>query len=145
MDSYGRAFMAEVAAAAIGGPLDIATAPVVHLAQAPFTPGPNVALADITEATFDGYAAKSIAGFGPPILLPNGSVGANISTVLSWTPTGSMTPNTIAGWLVQDHAGNMVSNGAFTPPVLLSGAGTNLSFVWGFSLTGGPFTSTQLP
>jgi hypothetical protein len=144
-DSFGGPFVAECVAAAITGPLAIATPATVHLAQAPFTPGPSVTLAGITEATFDGYSDKTITSFGTVQNLGGGSWGCNSGTVTSWTPTGSTTPNTIAGWVVVDHAGNMVSNGAINPPQVLDGATTTLALVWGFALTGGVFTSTVLP
>lgn len=144
-DSVGNAFMGEVVSATIGGPLSVATAPVVHLAQAPFTPGPSVTLAGITEATFDGYAAKPLTGYGTPHLLSNGTYAVDATPILAWVPSGSVTPNTIAGFVVVDHAGNMVSNGSINPPVVLAGPTTTLSIVYGFGLQPGSYTSTVLP
>ncbi len=145
MDSPGNAFLAEAAAALQAGILTMTAFAKIHLLQAPFTPGPNVTLASSTEATFDGYAAVSFTGYETPHIQPNGNWSFNAAPAATWTPTGSMTPNTIGGWMVVDHAGNMVSCGAINPPVAITGPTTPFSMVWGMALAPWSFTSTILP
>lgn len=145
VDAYGNAFLGEAIAAINAGPLAIASPVTIHLAQSPFTAGPGVTLASITEATFDGYAAKTITGYTSTVFEADQTAQVLGNDVLSWTPSGSMTPNTIGGWVAVDHAGNMVNNGAIIPAVLLSGPSTALSMVWGYGIRPGNTTATILP
>lgn len=78
----------------------VASSAEVHLFAAPFSgpidPGPS----DFTEATFDGYAAITIASFAGPYSLQGGSAEVdfgNFSWVLLATPTVG---NTIYGYWV---------------------------------------------
>jgi hypothetical protein len=145
MDSPGNLFLEEAALAIQSGPLTTTSLAKIHLLQAPFTPGANVTLAGSTEATFDGYAPITFSGFEVPHIQPNGNYSFNAAPAATWTPTGSTTPNTIAGWMVTDHAGNMVSCGAITPNVNIAGPSNPFSMVWGMAMAPWSFTSTILP
>lgn len=144
-DSVGNAYLLEALSAVTAGPLTTTAFPTVHLAQSPFTPGIGVTLGTITEATFDGYAAKSLSGWGISHLNGSNNVVSDATPLLTWTPSGSMTSNVIAGFVMVDHAGNMVSNGAILPNVTLDGPTTTLSLVVGVSLSPGSYTVTVLP
>jgi hypothetical protein len=145
MDSPGSAFLAEELAALLAGILSTPSFPLVHLAAASFAPGPGLDPSTLTEATYDGYAAKLLTGWGTPHLVASGNVVVDATPVLGWTPTGSLTPNTIYGWWVIDHAGNLVSSGLLPAPVLLHGTATTLSFVFGLGQGPWNYTTTVLP
>lgn len=144
-DVPGQAFLLEALNNLVGTILGGSNFPVVHLAQAPFTPAVNTTLADITEATFDGYASKTITGYDTPHMVPTGQAVVQATPLLSWTPTGSTTPNTIAGFVVVDHAGNVVSCGKFPAPITVTGPTTPVAFVWGLGTAPWNYTSTVLP
>lgn len=86
---------------AVGAPLAGA---IAHLYQAPVGTSPLVVLADFTEATFDGYAASAALTWGAV-----GTDTVNLADVtaqeVEWVPTGTVTPNTIAGVYITDAAG----------------------------------------
>jgi hypothetical protein len=92
-------------------------------------PQPTSLPGDFTPATFDGYADISIAAWGTPHLLQNGQVAVAPATPLTFTPTGSTTPNTITGYILLDAAGALIQAENFVPPITLSGPTTTLQFV----------------
>jgi hypothetical protein len=145
MDSPANAFLVEAFDALLMVPFNPPNYPVMHLAAAAFAPGPALNPGTLTEATFDGYAAQPAAGFGTPHLVANGNVIMDFTPAYTWTPTGSTTANTIFGWWVMDHAGNLVSSGLLPTPVLLHGAGTTLSIVYGIGVAPWNYTSVVLP
>lgn len=136
------------AAAAIGADtatLGAGTDLVVHLAVAPFTPGPNLTLGDLTEATFTGYGSlgsSSIATVGRDpatgayvITLPDPAGGWRFKATATVSP-----PQTASGWyVVNSDSGALVMADLLPTPITLTGAGdevilgtVNASLVPGF-------------
>lgn len=104
-------------------------APTVHLVSAPFTPTPLSDYTTFTEATFDGYAAKTVTSWGTEHLDPLGQYIMTNANVLAWTPTGNTTSNTIYGYYLLASNGDQVQAEVFAAPVLLHGVGTTLDLV----------------
>lgn len=80
----------------------------VRLYQNNYTPAPGggFTLATFVQATFDGYADQDLDAWGVPALV--GSAGYVEHAVVTWTPTGTTTPNTIYGYVVYDPTDNTV-------------------------------------
>lgn len=147
MDVPGNAFLAEVAAAVIAGPLLVseAVAPILHLASAIFTPGPTLTPASFTEATYEGYATVLMQAWPAPVLTPNGNVSVNASNIAVFQPTGTTTPNTIYGWWLQDHAGNVVCCNTFPTPIVMDSPANQIALVVGWAVGPWSYTYTLLP
>lgn len=100
----------------------------VRLYRSTLTPGKGTTLANLVaaEATFDGYAAKTLTmdtGF------INGAQQAVAeSQLLVWTPTASVTPNTIGGLWSDDGTGAVII-WPLPAPVALAGPTTTLKVV----------------
>jgi hypothetical protein len=111
------------------------TTPKVHLYTALANPiGPFSVLADFTEATFGGYAAKT-ALFGAPYINGAGQAVTD-SPLLQWQPTNSTTPNTILGFYVTDSAGaQLLWCGPLPTPVSLASPSDALPLVLQFALS----------
>jgi len=122
------------AAAADTAYLAAATAMHVHLAAAPFTPGLDLDLGTLTEATFTGSAAKS-AGTGAQPVSFDVPTGFEIITVKepaggwSWVCTVDPgAPETIHGWYITDTADAvLLGSGLLEGPVTIDAAGQGLS------------------
>lgn len=98
----------------------------VHLLQTMTTVTELTTLADLTpnEATFDGYAAKTVAALLAAYLDPAGGASTMVPTQ-DFTATDGTVPNTITGWWIQDTATppNLWLCGTFTTPIVISAAG----------------------
>jgi hypothetical protein len=105
----------------------ITTAPgsTVHLFQNNVVPTPANVVADFTEATFDGYAAKSVTVMFGPARYADGSF--QVFAFEQWQMTGSTTPNTVYGAYILDPAGNLLLAARFTAPVPMVDAFSNIS------------------
>jgi hypothetical protein len=104
------------------------TAPVpkVHLIAEQFNPNINLDPTTLTEATFDGYAAATCDVWGTNHSDPT-QQAVFTSGVLSWTPTGNTTANTIYGYYLVTGVGDVVQMGLLPAPVFLQGVGTTLA------------------
>lgn len=122
------------AAAADTAFLADAVANKVHLAMAAFTPGLDLPLGSLTEATFTGSAALS-AGTGAQPVSFDVPTGFEIITVKepaggwSWVCTVAPgAPETIHGWYLTDNAGAVLyGSGLLDAPVTIDDAGQGLS------------------
>jgi hypothetical protein len=107
-----------------------ANPPKVHLAMANFTPSPALTLGNLTEATFQGYAAI-LAQVGAQQLFVDPATG--FQTVQLVPPLGGWhfcttgltgLPQTIFGWFVSDNGGTVIyGSGLFTTPFNLTASG----------------------
>lgn len=100
----------------------------LRLYQSTLVPGTQTTLADLVtaEATFDGYAAKTLVtdtGF-----INGNSQAVAESQLLVFIPTGSVTPNTIGGAWTDDGTGAM-EIWPLLAPVSLAGPTNALKFV----------------
>lgn len=117
--------------------LGSATACKVHLIAAPFTPGPMTDLADLTEATFTGSAAKA-AGTGTQQI--GNAPGTGLRWVQMLEPAGGWTfkctaapssPETVYGWVLTDGAGTTTWFSALLPdPVVIADVGDTVAIPW---------------
>jgi phage-related tail fiber protein len=107
-----------------------ATALKLHLLSAPFTPGPGTDLGSLTEATFDGYAAKT-AGTGTQQAFRDPITGQ--LTVQMLEPAGgwhfqcngaTALPQTIYGYCLTNGAGSVTYGSALLPtPIVITASG----------------------
>jgi hypothetical protein len=111
--------------APLAGLLDGAT---VRLYQSALTPGQGTTLANLVaaEATFDGYAAQTLAMDTGYINGANQAVAE--SQLLVWTPTGSVASNSIGGAWSDDGTGAIII-WPLDAPVSLAGPTTTLKIV----------------
>lgn len=106
------------------------TAMHVHLAMAPFTPGPTRVVGDFTPATFTGSTAKN-AGTGTQQTFVDAISGARVIQLLEpaggwhWLCTAiTNLPQTIYGYYVTDTADtDLYGCVAFTTPIILTASG----------------------
>jgi hypothetical protein len=121
----------DILTAFIANGLDAAgpTHTMVKLAKAPFSPTPTSDPTTFTEADFDGYAAKTVAAWAAPYLNGDGAAETIGTSVLTWSPTGSVTPNLIYGYWLMLGNGDYGGGEAFGTPVSLNGPTTALSMV----------------
>lgn len=73
-----------------------------------FVPGPNTVLADITEATFSGYAAVVTANWGQPFLNPQGFVEVDAPSA-QFNHNGGAIVESVFGYYVTDAGGALVT------------------------------------
>lgn len=96
----------------------------VHLFKTNVTPSPGMALGDLVEADFTGYAASAAITWAPAGFLPDGTaaVAGDAKTfAVGATPT---VLNTIYGWYVTDGAGTtLLFARKLDAAVVLSAAG----------------------
>jgi len=121
------------AAAADTAYLAAATAMHLHLAQNAFTPGLELVLGDLTEATFTGSAALN-AGTGAQPVGFDVATGFEIILVKepaggwTWTCTVAPTPEeTIYGWYLTDTADAvLLGSGLLDNPLTINTVGQTL-------------------
>lgn len=108
---------------AIKGPVDGQS---VRLYTNNINPTVTTVLGDLVEATFDGYAAIVLAmtfGYVDPSSTPYTQ-----SQLLDWTMTGSVTPETVYGYWVDDGT-DVLMVALFDAPIGMVGIGSVLSGV----------------
>lgn len=104
-----------ITADAIAGTL---AANKVALYQSNTIPSPARPLSDYTEATYDGYAKKSVT-WSAPTRSDDGFIEV-VGVIAEFRPTGSVTPNSIYGVLLVDTTGAILYGAArFDDPVPL--------------------------
>lgn len=141
------AFLHEVINAIVANVLNVSTNHAkVHLAVAPFAPTRTSTPASFTEATFSGYAAISVTGYGTAHEDTNLQwlVNANTPTV-SWTPTASTVQNDIVGYWIDDPAGNVVAAEAFGQSYPMHGVTNTLALTVGIAAAPWKYTAEVAP
>jgi hypothetical protein len=93
------------------------------------TPNDSTAWADVTEATYDGYAPQALVL--PTATLDTVSGSEGMCDLQTWTPTGSVTPNVIVGIVYTDNAvgGNVLGIDLLPSPAGLEGVDTGFGSV----------------
>jgi hypothetical protein len=100
----------------------------VHLFQNDMVPTTASIIADFTEATYDGYAALSTPYGGGPYRETDGSF--TIESSLSFSMTGSVTPNIIYGAYQLDSTGaNLIFAKRFDNPIAMVDAFSHILIV----------------
>lgn len=104
---------------AVGGDLNGAK---VGLYTNVHQPSKGTLLADLTQATYTGYALVAIATWGAPFLDPIGNP-TMVGNHIQFQPTDGAVPNTITGWFIVDSAGtDLLIACALPTPVVLADA-----------------------
>jgi hypothetical protein len=100
------------------------------LIAAPFTPTRTLAIASLTEATFNGYARKSLGNSTVTFTSSDGNDYLQFAEEV-FTPTGSSTPNTIYGWFLIGGSDSVTVTAAevITPAITLNSTSTSLTVV----------------
>jgi hypothetical protein len=101
----------------------------VFLFQNNITPTPSIVLADLVEATFDGYAPKANVQYGAAFLNDAGQAQITEDLVNTWTMSGPVTPNTVYGYYITDAAGILVCVERFDQPQEMAGVGDTIQFI----------------
>lgn len=78
--------------------------------------GPSTVLADLTEADFSGYAAKTITALLPTYIDPDGGASAQIATQ-QFQHNGGVVSNICYGFYVLEDGGGLILVGKFDAPV----------------------------
>jgi hypothetical protein len=115
----------------------------VHLAQAPFNPTATSDPTTFTEATFTGYAMKSVAAW-EVAYLSGQSAKTNGTAVLSWTPTDSLMPNSIGGYWIIGGNGDYLGGEAFPVPLNIIGPSTPVNLVPAYGVAPPNFSATVI-
>lgn len=92
----------------------------LRLYQNDYTPTPATVLADLTAATYSGYAAEAIA-FAGPVIGSDGKIRL-VSVGALFQPTSSTVTNTVFGWYITNTGGTvLLAAGRFESPVPMMG------------------------
>jgi len=105
------------------------------------SPGPNLTMANLTEASYDGYARQQVGAWTEPYLSSDGQ-NAVIDGALHFRPSDSSFPQTMLGALYGSSSvsggGNLIMIDPFPAPgVGLLGPNNVLSYVPEFELPAG--------
>lgn len=105
------------------------------LCKAPFTPTVNLAIADITEANYSGYARQ---GLGTTTTTFTGGDGKEYVefTTLRFQPTDTVTVNTVYGLflVLASDTTKLADSDAFTAPIPMSGPSNQITITPRFGL-----------
>lgn len=118
---------AHVASGTFSGPMYGAYA---HLATAfSSTPNDSTVWADVTEATYDGYAAQALTL--PAAEIDTTVAATGICGMQTWVATGSVTPNVVVAIVYTDNAvgGNVLGIDVLADSVPISGTTTGFASV----------------
>lgn len=78
----------------------------LHLFQNNIVPSRTTVLADLVEATFDGYAAVAINSWAVSVV--SSHIATSLPTNQIFTKTSGATPNTIYGYYVTNNANSQL-------------------------------------
>lgn len=84
----------------------------VNLFQNDYIPTPSTVLADLTVATFSGYAPEVVAALLPAYLDPAGGASAQIATI-QFDHSGGGVSNVVYGFWVETAGGTLILVGRF--------------------------------
>lgn len=123
------------AARAATGSLDPATVHVGLYTGIVGLPTSDRVLADLTEATFTGYARLPMTSWTDPYNAADGKVTIS-GAAKHFTPTDAVTPNTIQGWFIASAlaGGVLLAIEPLDTPAPLANADNTLSILPRFSL-----------
>ncbi len=100
------------------------------LVAAPFTPGPNLLISALTEASFVGYARKSIGALTPAFIGPQ-QLLLTQGAELSWAASDTTTTNVIYGAFLTGSADTTTVKASelFNAPIPITGPLSRLTYV----------------
>lgn len=98
---------------------------VMKLYQNDYTPNEGTILADMTVATFSGYANKTVAALLPAYIEPAGGASAQVATV-QWDHNGGATSNIIYGFSLENAGGDLILAGRFENPIPMASLGDSI-------------------
>lgn len=107
----------------------------LHLAKAPFTPGPGLDIGDLVEADFDGYAALHAASAATQVFF-DPATGNQIVQVREpaggwhWASSGvTNLPMTIYGaYLTSSDGTDLIATDLFAEPIVMTGTGQGVDW-----------------
>jgi hypothetical protein len=99
-----------------------------HLFQNNATISHSTVLADLTEATFSGYASIILSGGTVQSSLDGTNRAVTLFNMVSWTKAGA-TGNTIYGYYYTDGSGNLTGVEKWDSPETMTTDGQVLQFV----------------
>jgi len=103
------------------GPLE------VRLFSNNFVPGSGTGSGDLTEATFDGYAAIDPTPWSDPVIDPESNTYyLSPTVVVTFTQTGVVVTNTIYGFYLVDANGKLIMANRFDVPVEMDALGKQI-------------------
>jgi len=109
LDNMGQA------AAGAAGVLNLAKCGLI---KADFTALDTLALADISQADFDGYALSAAITWAAAAYSLDASAPMKVGDLKAFTCTGDVTPNTIFGMFIVDNAGAvLLATEKFAAPI----------------------------
>lgn len=117
----------------------------VHLAQGAFAPVRDSDPTTFTEATFGGYAAITMAAWETPYLLGGGQSESIPTTICHWSPTDTVTPNTITGYWIMGANGDYLGGEAFGNGVPMLGPTNALNLVPTWQIPPSTFSAVLVP
>jgi hypothetical protein len=100
----------------------------LRLYQNNLSPNRNTDLADLVEATYSGYANKTVAIWGTSFLDPQG-FATSIAPVQTFASTADTVANTVYGAYYLDAGGDLVWVERFAAPAFFAEAGNTLNLV----------------
>jgi hypothetical protein len=89
----------------------------------------NTVLADLTEATFVGYAQVTLTTFGAAFLDPSGNYADIVAPLAQFTMTATTTLQTITGYFLLDKDGIYVGAELLPAPIPLTSVGQTISIL----------------
>jgi hypothetical protein len=100
----------------------------IGLIAAPFTPGPNLTLAQINEATFGGYLRQSLGSHSPTFTGADGFEYNEIGTFV-FQGSSTTTPNTIYGLFLTPGSSSSTLWGSdkFAAPIPINGPASQVT------------------
>lgn len=90
---------------------------------------PTTVLADLTEATFDGYARVTLTTWGAAFLDPNGNYADSVAPTGTFTLTGTTVLETITGVFVLDKDNVYMGAELLPTPIPLTSTGQQIVVV----------------
>lgn len=92
-------------AGAVDGPFSACS---IALAKAIISYDPDMVIADVTEADYDGYARQAVTWAAAPHNGSDGRPSIAVTTLLDFIPTGSSNPQTVLGAVLLKTAGSAI-------------------------------------
>lgn len=101
----------------------------VGLFVGPFTPNPESAIGDLTEATFTGYARFALTPATGPVNPESAGISAADWPRAIFTNTDALYSGVAYGWFIADVAthGKLFAAASFPSPIPITGAGASVS------------------
>ena len=130
-----QSYLLQACNAAVSAILNVTADPVTcNLFQNNYTPTLTSQLSDFTVADYTGYAAVGMADTWGGATWQTQEAAVAYSSTAVFAPTGTAVTNTIYGYYLLDHSGNLLGGERLANPVNLLGPTTILHIVIPFGI-----------